>query len=471
MPSRRAAKPSTFGAKSKRATVLRTSTEFDLVELVSRLRAPRDTSIGGTAWTRESIRGARDLQMRGQFDRPKKLAAAQKVDDGLFTALRNRLAPTRGLPVQLTPPNESARAKRVLFEAEAQFGPKGIAVHADTIFNLHEDLANHGIAFAIATMTPRADGSRVDTCVSYWPIQFVRWDPLDRCFKTKVEDGFEEEVITHGDGRWIVVRQAEADPWLWGAVIATGLIFEDRQFGLKDRAGSSRSLGGAKMVGELPENIPIDSADGRAFLMFLATMHEALPYGLRPHGAKTELMVNTSTNWQIFQEIIKGRLGDAARVYNGHDGATSAVGGNYIKDGLLFGNTVNIVESDLFALETALFEGAIVPWTAINFGDSSLAPWRHWLMPDADEDARIESIMKRRKALRDDLKEAKEAGLLVDQAYVDAVAAAYKLAAPRVAISGLPGGDASGTTGGQSSTPPAARPPGAASPTPLRRIP
>lgn len=460
-----------MGAKTKRAKVVRTSTEFDLIELVQRLRAPRETAIGGTGWTRESIRSARDLQMRGQFNRPKKLAAAQKVDDGLYTALRNRLAPTRGLPIELTPPNASARAARVHIEADAQFGMKGIAIKADTVFNLHEDLANHGVAFGLVTMTPRADGSRVDTSLSYWPIQFVRWDALERTFKTRVEDDFEEEVITHGDGRWVVIRQAEVDPWLWGAVIATGLVFEDRQFGLKDRSGGSRSLGGAKMVGELPPDVPIDSADGRAFLMFLATMHEALPYGLRPAGAKTELLVNTSTNWQIFDAIIKGRLGDGARVYNGHDGATTAVGGNYIKDGLLFGNTVNIVESDLFALETALFEGVIVPWTAINFGDSTLAPWRHWVMPDADADARFDSVAKRRKAMREDVKEAREAGLLVDQEYVDALAKAFELDAPRVATHDLPGSDASGSSGGRPSIPSDARPPAAASPTPLRRIP
>jgi hypothetical protein len=199
-----------MGAKTKRAKVVHRSTEYSLTDLVRRLRAPAD-HVGGSVWTRETIRAARDAQLRGSFAMPKRLAASQKTDDGLFAALRNRLSPTGGLPVELVPASTNARALKIASEAEALFGQDGVAISPETVLNLHEDLANHGVAFAVVTMTPREDGSRVDSLVSYWPIQHVRWNASERAFETSTESGA-VETICHGDGRWIVVRSSEVDP-------------------------------------------------------------------------------------------------------------------------------------------------------------------------------------------------------------------------------------------------------------------
>jgi hypothetical protein len=444
----------TLGAKSKRATVVHHSTEYDLERMLAKLKAPHLSSIVTTSWLHETIRAARDAQMRGRFSLPKQLAAIQKTDDGLYTALRNRLASTSNLPVKMTPANTSSRAKSICAEAEAQFGQNGIAIRPDTIVNAHEDLANHGLFVLTNTSNPRPDGSRVDACVDYWPLQHCWYDHFTRELKTRTDD-FGEEVITHGDGRWIVGQICQTDPWLWGATLATADVWEDRAFGKRDRGRASTSHGNAKMVGELPAEIPIDSPEGQAFLKMLAAMHEALPYGLRPNGSKMDMLVNNSTSWQIFSEIIKGGLSDGARIYNGHDGSTSIIGGNYIKDGLLFGTTVAIVEGDHAVIRRALFEGAIVPWTAVNFGDSSLAPSRDYELPDADADARDDSTAKRRKAMQDDIKAARENGIRVDQAYVDALAKGYRLDPPQLVdpTGGSPGAPASGTQAGPAGPP------------------
>jgi hypothetical protein len=444
----------TFGARSKRASTVRGSGEFDLARMVERLRPTRQPNVGGTTWVHETIRAARDAQMRGHFYLPKQLAAIQKTDDGLFSALRNRLAPTTNLPVVMRPANDSSRARAVCAEAEAQFGQQGIAIRPDTIVNAHEDLANHGLFVLCGSVTPRPDGSRVDARIDYWPLQHVWYDHHKRELKTRTEERG-EETICHGDGRWIVGQVCQTDPWQSGATIATANIWEDRAFGKRDRARASTSHGNAKMVGELPPEIPIDSPEGAAFLQMLATMHEALPYGLRPSGSKMEMLVNTSSSWQIFQEIIKGSLGDGARIYLGHDGSTSAIGGNYIKDGLLYGVTVSIVENDLAIIRRALFEGAIVPWTAVNFGDSTLAPSRDYEMPDADADARDDSLIKRRKAAGDEVKAARENGIVVDQAFIDATYKGYRLDPPVIATAANPGAPASATPAGPAGPSPA----------------
>ncbi len=424
---------------SKRARVRRKSTEFNLLRLVEALRPPRSSS-GAESWDYEAIRVARDLQRVGKLQRPSQLSSAQKTDDAIFTALRNRLASTRGLPVELVPPNGGARAARVLAEGLPLFGADGIAVRPDTVGDMHEQYVEHGVGFGYCVHTPRPDGSRIDLEVCPWPAEHTDWNPTTCQFEALLEDGRREPII-HGDGRWIVVRSHRIAPWRWGAVNTTSGIWYDRAHGVRDRGRASTSHGNAKVIGELPADVPIDSQDGVDFLLLLKTMHEALPYGIRPAGSKTEMLVNTSTAYQVFNEIINGRLADAARVYNGHDGTVRSQGGNYIKDGYLFGVSVDIIEADLEALERAIFEGAIQPWAAINFGDSSLAFKRRWKVPDVDQDTRDAALQARTKAFNEALTDFRGNGFVVDQPFVDQLAATYRVVAPKLADAAPSGGE------------------------------
>jgi hypothetical protein len=259
----------------------------------------------------------------------------------------------------------------------------------------------------------------------------VWWAEHNRCLEALLDDGSVEPIV-HADGRWTVYRLRELRPWESGALVPAALVWADRAFGIRDRSNASVSHGNAKWIGELPPGVPTDGPQAREFLAMLSLMHEALPYGIRPSGAKTEMIANTSTAWQIFQEIVRGGLEDAARIYNGHDGTIKASGGNYVKDGFLFGVSVDLVEGDLRALERGFKEGVVEPWAALNWGDSSLAPCRRWLMPDADLDQRAASTSTRRKAMWDDVDRARAAGVVVDQVFLDATAALYELEPPRL---------------------------------------
>lgn len=449
-----------MGAPSKRAKRTRQATEFDIIRLAQALKPPRSYSLGGS-WTVERIRAARDLQIVGDFCQPARLARWARSDDALFTALRNRLSPARSLPVELraagydssSPEPTSAvtaRAERVRDEGDALFGPRGIAVKRTTCSDINEALANHGVAFGHNVWTPRPDGSRVDVEHRCWPIEHVKWNPSRCVYETRTAEG-QMEDICHGDGRWTIYRLNDVEPWTWGAIVPGANIWMDRGFGVRDRGRASTSHGNAKVIGELPENVAIDSPEGQAFLLLLQTMHEALPYGIRPHGSKTEMLVNTSTSWQVFSDIIKERLSDAARVYLGHDGSIRAQGGNYIKDGYLFGVSADIVEADIRGIEDGIFEGVIQPWTAVNFGTSDLAPKRCYLLPDADEETLRSATAARRKLLFEDIKEAKAAGIVVDQEYVNARAHELGVDPPKLTATPLGTPDAEP----QASPPPA----------------
>lgn len=415
-------------AKSKRARVVRESREFDLARITHALQPPRQ-SPNAYSWDLERIRAARDSQLVGKFKLPAQLATSQKTDDSIYTALRNRLSPTRSLPVEVTSSGKSARAERAATEGASLFGHSGVGVRSEVVSTIHEQLADHGVAFGLCTHTPRDDGTRVDVALSSWPIEHVEWSTHDCAYVTQTRDGG-REVIQHGDGRWCIFSQVDHEPWRWGAIVATALIWYDRAFGVRDRGRASTSHGNAKMLGELPDGIGIDSPEGLAFLELLRTMHEALPYGIHPYGSKVQMLTNTSSSWQIFQEIINGRARNAAQVYLGHDSGTSSVGGNYIKDGRLFNITVDIVEGDLGALSRGIREGVIEPWAAINFGDSTYAPTRRWLMPDADEDARLDTAAKRRAGFNAALAGTRDAGIPIDQPLVNVLAAEFGVAAP-----------------------------------------
>jgi hypothetical protein len=427
-----------MGATSKRAKKIRTGSEFDLIRLAAETRAPKVSS-GTYAWDLDAIRSARDSQMIGRFMLPARLAESTRTDYAIFASFLNRLAPQRGLPVKLEAANDTARAVKIRDEAEALFGRGGVGIHPDTLSDIDGTLANHGVAFAVNTVTPREDGSRVDFEVKSWPIEFVRWDPIARAYCTQTENRV-EEYICHGDGRWIVFQEHEHEPWKYGALLAVAILWADHAFGIRDRAKASTAHGNAKVVGTMPEGVPLQgnesgglTQEAQSFLDLIRAIASVdTPAGIKPAGSTIDYITNGSRAWEIFKEIISSGDKAADRIYLGHDVTATAAGGDAV--GYLFGVRNDIVEGSLRAIERGLRTGAIEPWTAINFGDSSLAPSRIYLMPDADEDARRKSLADRTSAFHEAVKRAKDNGFDVTQSYLDALAADFGIISPKLPV-------------------------------------
>ncbi len=454
-----------MGAPSKRAKKIRASSDFDLVRLAAETRAPK-VATGNYAWDLDAIRAARDLQMVGRFRLPARLAESTRTDYAIFASFLNRLAPQRGLAIKLAPPNDTARAVRIVDEAGALFGPRGVGIHPDTLADIDGTLANHGVAFGVNVVTPREDGSRVDFEMKSWPIEFVQWNPTERAFQTQVE-GFGLVNINHGDGRWVIFQQHEYEPWKHGAILAVALLWADHAFGVRDRSKAGTAHGNAKVVGTMPPGIAVEDAPGhftpeaQSFLELLRVVASVdTPVGIKPAGAVLDYIVNNSTAWQIFKEIIDSGDKAADRIYLGVPTIAPAAGGDAV--GYLFGVRNDIVEGSLRAIERGIRTGVIEPWTAINFGDSTLAPERVYLMPDADEDARRKSLADRTKAFYDAVAAAKQAQIFdVDQEYVNALAEDYGITAPKLKAS-IP--IAPAVTLPQGQTPPASPAPVASPP-------
>ena len=431
-----------MGAPSKRARKIRNANEFDVAGLIRAMQlAPPPTALGAYSWNLVDIVNARNAQMIGRFKMAARLAESMRTDDAIHVARSNRLAPLRSIKVKLEPA-KGAGAGKIANEAEALFGDKGVGINPDTMRDIHDCLVVHSVAFALAVPTMREDGSRVDYALRYWPIEFVRWDPHARVFKTQVDGGF-EETICHGDGRWIIFQEGEFEPFKNGALLAAAMVWARHAFAVRDWSKSSVAHGTAKVIGEMPAGVALQktvtNADGStsaapsdeaAAMMILlqAIASSDAAVGLRPAGSKTDFLTNLSTAWQVFSELVLNAEKAAARIFQGTDALLGATGGAPGVDiTALFGVATTKVLGDIECIERALQTGLIEVWTAVNFGTSALAPSRKYQVPNADADALKKSLADRTAAFSAALKGRKDAGLEVTQEDVDGLAADFQV--------------------------------------------
>lgn len=469
-----------MAAPSKRARKIRSADEFDTRRLREALKTLRTGRIPLTSWTLDQIFTARDSQLRGQFQLPARLAESMRTDDALAVAFENRLAPQRCIPVEMVPV-KGARGLSIAGEAEALFGQAGVGISQDTIASIHACLANHDVAFATCTATPRADGSRVDVEVHSFPIEYVRWDPFFRYFKAKVDPatimpgdmpdpgdtdalneygpigGFEVPIV-HGDGRWVVFQRFEIDPFKHAPLLSAAVVWARHAYAVRDWAKGSVAHGSAKVLGSLPAGMALQTTNpgGSSVLTPEATaLVDALqsfatsdsPVAIAPAGADVDFITNNSTAWQVWAELILNTERAAARIYLGTDGTLGSTGGGPGVDiATLFGVATTKVEGDLKCIERGILTGVIEPWCAMNFGDSTLAPTRRYMVPDADADAARASIATRKTAFFADIEKARDLGFDVTQKYVDATAAAYDIPSPSLNAAAEKGPSTSLTT-------------------------
>lgn len=404
---------------------------FDTLDLAQRYRTHFRT-VGLYAWDHEKVVAARDDQARGQFKRPAALVRSMLTERAIYAATINRLAPHRGLPRTITAPGDlRGNAQSILEEALGLFVSRtSVALadggHADALAGK----AFHGLHVEQIVWEPRADGSRDDPFATTWPMEFVEWSMVDRALIARTTEG--DVPIVHGDGRWIVTREHEHEPWMWGAVLPFASLWPETAYGRRDRSSNAESHGDSKFIGYLPEGIDIASPQGDAMLSQMERLYETRRVMLAPAGAKVERNEAMSANWQIFKEIIDSNTKDAQRILLGQDGTMSDSGGNYIKSRTLFGVRNDIVEGDLVARGSAISTGLLRPWSLVNFGRWDRLSFE-WVLPDADEDARIESIAQRTRSFSEALRLYRENGFVVDQAAVDRLAESFRVAAPRLA--------------------------------------
>lgn len=378
-------------------------------------------------WDLDRIKAARDAHMVGSFAQSEGLMASMQKDAAIFAARLNRIAPALGLPRRIV----GGASDAVRAEAERTFlrGPAGLsrALMAD-IFDAH---AVAGFAVLQNVWTPREDGSRFDVRPELWPISSLQWRDYEKKLYAQTRDGFVE--VVHGDGKWVVIAARSDRPWQAGALIPLALTWGDRAYGIRDRSRNAEAHGEAKPIGYLPEGVDVDGEEGQAMAAALQKLHAARGLMLAPAGSEVKYLESMNQAWQIFREIISSDTSDITKSLLGSDGTASASGGNYVKDSMLFGVRNDIVEADVGGAGRGLGEATLGVWEAVNFGGGAELLSLEWLMPDADEDARRQSLADRTKAFNEAIKAYRDNGFNVDQAFADELAKSFNVRAPRFA--------------------------------------
>lgn len=398
---------------------------------------------GPYAWDLEQIRSARDLQLRGDFEIPVRLAEAFRTDDALFFAYISRVATQSSVPLQWRPSTTATGS------AVSERMTRAVRLPTHVRQSLLGTVANHGIAVGFLQRSVIDDpdnGPTVQLTLNEWPLEHVKFFPYDNSIKTRTREIPSYVTITHGDGFWVVFRKFGMTPWSQDAcVLPASFIWAAHAGAVSDWAGASFSHGQPKLMGELPPGVRLGNEDGTglsndatAYLNLLVQIASGETVaGIRPPGAKSDLLFNGSTAWQVFSELGISRERAAARVYCGTDAILGAMGGAPgVDSAQLFQVADTRLESDAEMLERGFWEGVCLPWCALHGIDPEDAAVPKYALPDAETDRRseqeasaIDRMMKAIAALR-------ESGVTVTQNTVDQMRKIFGVATPMMLAAG-----------------------------------
>lgn len=427
---------STAGASSGSVVAGAAQREFDptyVLEDVSTFSSSRVY-----AWDQASVADARAAHLVGDFGRSRALIRDVRKDAAIFAALRQLVAPLRGLPSRFYAPRSGAWAdkgrgepERVRAEAAQTFDPRSSgSLSTALLAEVVEELTLAGFCITRNVATVRDDGSRIDLRPEIWPLDSVVWSPFTGLHAVTTKG---TTPIVHGDGRWTIFSEHETCPWAWGAVVPLSICWVDRAFGLRDRRKQSEVSVSGKPIVVLPKNTKVRSPEGQDAIKAAKTLHKPFAAATFPGDTEVKWVGSDVNAWQIYREIIKGNDSDIPKILLGQDGSMKGEGGNYVASGMMLGVRNDIVEGYIAAVVRGLHQGLFRPWSWLNFGDVELAPRMEWLMPDVDQDARAKSLEQRVRAFNADIQAFRANGYEVDQAFSDAHAERYGVVAPRLA--------------------------------------
>ncbi len=399
----------------------------------TKLRAPsRRHPI--TSWSLEHIRKARDHQMHGYFELPVRMAEATRTNAPLFTAYHARIATQTSIKLVLS-------AAKVPGGVKALNAARGNIVCPQAVrLGITGTMVNHGIAVGVIRkqVVAMRDGSQgLRYTLEEWPLEYVQYNPVTLELWTIDSEGT-MYTINHGDGTWVVFSKAALLPWTQdAALLPASLIWAASAGAISDWSGSTAAHGDPKVIGELPEGVPLGDGDVLSTDAFaLLDMLTKIVCGesnaaVIPHGAKVDVLTNPSNAWQIFAELARNQESAAARVYTGSDamlGTNTGAPGIDVES--LFAVATTRIQGDLEALERGMYEGLCLPWARAHGYTDEQAPCQKYLVPDGDAEQRSEQEANAITRLTEAMLKMREAGLEVSDETVRVLAETFGTKSP-----------------------------------------
>jgi hypothetical protein len=369
-------------------------------------------------WTPARVRAALDANDAGDFAQIAQLRSSVTRDPrigGQGGARGQRVSTPLGLAFELCLPEGydssdlRSPAARIRDAAAPLYGAEGALGYSFQAF-LEGENVDFGIGFATLTWEPSGGGGTWLPRAEPWPIDAVRLDTTTGCYMAAVEGG--EEVITPGDGRWVMISATAYRPFEEGAQRNVGDTFLSRAWGKRDANRFSEAAGQNPLIATVPKGAdPNERAAFERDSRALTTGKQGL---VKWEGYEVERLGSEVEHVRVFSEIIALGATEIAIAFLGQDG-TAAQGkdGTYGAKKVLDGVRYDLVERDVMALAAANAQ-ILVPFAYYNYGRAALAPRARWLVPDPEEEARHgaerEEARKARAAFWQEIGQARTGG-------------------------------------------------------------
>lgn len=350
-------------------------------------------------WSIDKIRSARKQHDIGNFEASKRLERVVTTDPRVQTGLKQRLAV--GLPLKVTASSwqggrgtgEVARS-----ECEDMFSARSVCCPPHVRRSIRREMALPGIAICQVIWAPRDDGSRWDARVEPWPLEHVTWNSSVNRYQVNTTEG--PQIIEHGHGKWIIFEPHGPGPQSWhmGALRAIVMAWADRTYAIRYRAQHAAAHGSPVPVGVMPEGMPTEGKEGKAYQRFIQRLLTMRVGGLRPFGSELKYLEPATSAWQVFDSIEDCSGEDILLPLIGQDG--TAKKGTVYTAPMFEGVRFDLVELDHVTFETQVQTGLVNIWAAINFG-SEWTPTAAHEIPDPEADAKAASAAKRHADFND----------------------------------------------------------------------
>lgn len=392
-------------------------------------------------FTLERVRAAIENHRQGLFLESSSLAIAILSFPPVLAALHQRIAPILALPRRILG-GTSGLSLALANAVESQLAPRSgllpppyfpTTLWGATVF----DLAFEGFAVWQHAYGPPDPITGVQMVYTRrWPTWAVQYYRYRRTFVAITSDG---PVDILNDGKFTLVADSE-EPHFLGAIVALGEEALDGKSNQRARASWIERYSNPKLVGEMPPGVAPRSPEGDLFFDALGTLRGPDGFGIIPNGAKLTWQGLVASQSTAIKDALDSNLMNVSLALLGQNGTTTSQG---VYASPMFKDVARtVVDRDLNAIVRAANQGHVAPWLECNYAASIAAeraagtwtePVLEVPLPDPDADARIKSYGERLAALTKHLTEARAAGIVVDQPYVNRCAVQFEVEPPTLA--------------------------------------
>ncbi len=334
-----------------------------------------------TRWTTETIQGALDEHMIGNFSQSAFLCDAMTGDDRISATLGQRMGALFSRPMQTTPCINGVESD----DAEAVAVAEAWTAAWDRMAPLPvlEEIHAWGITQAVIPIEVQWDRS-----VTPWQPYLKPWHPTHlmwrwdlRKYTIVTMDGI--EVIEPGDGRWVLYTpHGPWRGWRRAAVRPLATPWYARQLSWRDHARFNERHGlpilkamaparsdavlrdnwvrGLSQLGQESVVLCPQNVDGTGFDVQMLEARDRAWESFGALASRADMAIVLAILWQNLTMEVSGGSYAAAQVHEG----VQQTGSRY----------------DDATLSSCFFDQVARPFAAWNFGRPELAPKRNWII-------------------------------------------------------------------------------------------